>query len=70
MRFTDLDGRQPDFATYIDAHIDGLVAKGKTTDDERALVRVRFQQVELDPARKDQRARWGAFLGFEERAEG
>lgn len=56
--FRDVDGRQPDWGSYIDGVIGDIVERGGPADaDERFLLLVRYYQVHLDPARGAEAAR-------------
>ena len=61
--FRDVDGRQPDWGTYITGVIENILARGGPADaDERFLLLTRYYQVHLDPRRADEAARIAAHL--------
>lgn len=60
--FCDVDGRQPDFASYIDGITDEIAARGPANADERMLVEFRWMQVHNDAGRAEQAARLAAVL--------
>ncbi len=49
--FTDRDGRQPHWDEHFDAEIEKLLAKDAPDEGERGLLRARYWQLHLDPAR-------------------
>ncbi len=61
--FTDLDGRQPDWGSYFAARIREIL-DNEETPDEMSLynVRARMNQIELDPAEKEECARLRGYL--------
>jgi NAD(P)-dependent dehydrogenase (short-subunit alcohol dehydrogenase family) len=61
--FSDIDGRQPDFSTYFDGVVKGIVERGGPADaDERFLLLVRYYQIQLDPTREAEAARVARLL--------
>jgi NAD(P)-dependent dehydrogenase (short-subunit alcohol dehydrogenase family) len=61
--FRDVDGRQPDFGGYFDGVMARILQRGHAaTDDERALVRIRYHQLELDPLRREEVDQLARFL--------
>jgi NAD(P)-dependent dehydrogenase (short-subunit alcohol dehydrogenase family) len=62
--FRDVDGRQPCFPEYFDRAVTEILDRGgPASDDERFLVRARYLQLHLDPARAAFTARMAAALG-------
>lgn len=60
--FADRDGRRPDWGRYFDRVIAELVELGPPSEADRALLRIRMRQLDLDPERADERARIAAVL--------
>ena len=61
--FTDVDGRRPDWGSYIAARVREIIEK-EDAPDEMSLyvVRARMHQIELDPGRKEECRRMRVFL--------
>jgi NAD(P)-dependent dehydrogenase (short-subunit alcohol dehydrogenase family) len=63
--FRDADGRQPNFPAYFDRAVAEILDRGgPASDDERALVKARYQHLHLDPARAAFTERMRAALGW------
>jgi hypothetical protein len=61
--FRDVDGRQPDFGGHFDRVVAGILQRGHAaTDEQRALLRIRYHQIELDPRRGDEARALASFL--------
>ncbi len=52
-RFTDADGRLPDFPRFFDARVTEMAAKTPMAEEDRALVWARYSQIHQDPARRE-----------------
>jgi NAD(P)-dependent dehydrogenase (short-subunit alcohol dehydrogenase family) len=62
--FIDVDGRRPDWGSYIDRVIAEILDRGKPANaDERFLLQVRYYQLHLDPSRAEETRRIVAALG-------
>jgi hypothetical protein len=56
--FRDVDGRQPDWGSYIEATVGEILERaGPANADERFLLLVRYYQVHLEPDRAEQACR-------------
>ena len=63
--FSDIDGRQPDWATFFDKKIAEIIARGGPSGvEERALIFARYFQLALDPAKRDWANRMATSLGL------
>lgn len=62
--FRDVDGRQPDFMSYFDRTVEGILERGGASDPhEHFLLVVRYFQIHLDPSREAQARRVADLLG-------
>jgi NAD(P)-dependent dehydrogenase (short-subunit alcohol dehydrogenase family) len=62
--FTDVDGRRPDWGRYFDGVTAEILARGTPPDpDARFLLEARSFQLDLDPAKAEERARVLELLG-------
>lgn len=64
-RFTDVDGRTPDFPAMFDARMAALAQKGRLDGPERGLAWARYCQIHQDPARRDLAVGLATALGLE-----
>jgi NAD(P)-dependent dehydrogenase (short-subunit alcohol dehydrogenase family) len=63
--FSDIDGRQPDWATFFDKKVAEIIARGGPgAVEERALIFARYFQLALDPAKRELTNRMAASLGL------
>lgn len=60
--FDDVDGRRPDWGTYIEKTVAGIVKRGARTPSDQFLLLVRYYQIHLDPARAAEARRIAAAL--------
>ncbi len=68
-RFTDLDGRQPDWTAFFHRKVREIVESDAPPDEmDRFVVRSRFHQAELDPSASEEAARLRAWLERQQRS--
>ena len=65
--FTDLDGRQPDWSSFLWRKVQEILERGTPPDEmDRFVVRSRLYQAELDPSAAEEAERLRAWLGRHE----
>ncbi len=62
--FDDVDGRRPDWGSYLDGVLGGILERGEVADaGEQFLLQIRAMQIYLDPSHADEAARVAELLG-------
>ena len=64
-RFTDVDGRLPDFPRLFDAKVPEIAATPPLDDEGRFLVWARYCQIHQDPAQRELAQRLAEALGLD-----
>jgi NAD(P)-dependent dehydrogenase (short-subunit alcohol dehydrogenase family) len=64
-RFTDIDGRVPDFPSLFDAKVRAMASAPTMGKDERFFVWARYCQIHQDPARRELALLLGKALGLD-----